>query len=125
MQEKFLPAQLNCQATSLTDGSCDKYTRLKVRTNADTPRDAEVARSFGATGIGLCRTEHMFFDNQKIIAMREMILAPDVEGRKKALAKLLPYQKADFKGIFKAMERMSGERTVCSILLCMNSYLMI
>lgn len=83
---------------------CDKYTRLKVRTNADTPRDAEVARSFGATGIGLCRTEHMFFDNQKIIAMREMILAPDVEGRKKALAKLLPYQKADFKGIFKAMD---------------------
>ena len=83
---------------------CDKYTRLKVRTNADTPHDAEVARSFGATGIGLCRTEHMFFDNQKIIAMREMILAPDVEGRKKALDKLLPYQKADFKGIFKAMD---------------------
>ena len=83
---------------------CDKYTRLQVRTNADTPHDAEVARSFGATGIGLCRTEHMFFDNQKIIAMREMILAPDVEGRKKALAKLLPYQKADFVGIFKAMD---------------------
>ena len=83
---------------------CDKYTRLKVRTNADTPHDAEVARSFGAVGIGLCRTEHMFFDNQKIIAMREMILAPDVEGRRKALAKLLPYQKADFKGIFKAMD---------------------
>ena len=83
---------------------CDKYTRLKVRTNADTPHDAEVARSFGAVGIGLCRTEHMFFDNQKIIAMREMILANDVEGRKKALAKLLPYQKADFKGIFKAMD---------------------
>ena len=83
---------------------CDKYTRLKVRTNADTPHDAEVARSFGAVGIGLCRTEHMFFDNQKIVAMREMILAPDVEGRRKALAKLLPYQKADFKGIFKAMD---------------------
>ena len=83
---------------------CDKYTRLKVRTNADTPHDAEVARKFGAVGIGLCRTEHMFFENQKIIAMREMILAPDVEGRKKALAKLLPYQKADFKGIFKAMD---------------------
>ena len=83
---------------------CDKYTKLKVRTNADTPHDAEVARSFGAVGIGLCRTEHMFFDNQKIIAMREMILAQDVEGRKKALAKLLPYQKADFKGIFKAMD---------------------
>lgn len=83
---------------------CDKYTRLKVRTNADTPHDANVARGFGAVGIGLCRTEHMFFDNQKIIAMREMILANDVEGRKKALAKLLPYQKADFKGIFKAMD---------------------
>ncbi len=83
---------------------CDKYTRLKVRTNADTPHDAEVARKFGAVGIGLCRTEHMFFENQKIIAMREMILAPDVEGRKKALAKLLPFQKADFKGIFKAMD---------------------
>ena len=83
---------------------CDKYTKLKVRTNADTPHDAEVARGFGAVGIGLCRTEHMFFDNQKIVAMREMILAQDVEGRKKALAKLLPYQKADFKGIFKAMD---------------------
>ena len=72
---------------------CDKYTRLKVRTNADTPHDAQVARNFGAVGIGLCRTEHMFFDNQKIIAMREMILATDEEGRKKALNKLLPYQK--------------------------------
>ena len=84
-------------------GLCEKYTKLQVRTNADTPHDAEVARNFGAVGIGLCRTEHMFFDNEKIIAMREMILAPDVEGRRKALAKLLPYQKADFKGIFKAM----------------------
>ena len=83
---------------------CDKYTKLKVRTNADTPRDAEVARNFGASGIGLCRTEHMFFDNQKIVAMREMILSPDVEGRRKALEKLLPYQKADFIGIFKAMD---------------------
>ena len=83
---------------------CSKYTRLQVRTNADTPHDAEVARKFGAVGIGLCRTEHMFFENQKIIAMREMILAPDAEGRRKALAKLLPYQKNDFKGIFKAMD---------------------
>ncbi len=83
---------------------CEKYAKLKVRTNADTPHDAEVARSFGAVGIGLCRTEHMFFDNEKIVAMREMILAPDVEGRKKALAKLLPFQKADFKGIFEAMD---------------------
>ena len=83
---------------------CSKYTRLQVRTNADTPHDAEVARKFGAVGIGLCRTEHMFFENQKIIAMREMILAPDAEGRRKALAKLLPYQKNDFKGIFLAMD---------------------
>ena len=83
---------------------CDKYTKLQVRTNADTPHDARVARQFGAKGIGLTRTEHMFFDDQKIIAMREMILAKDAEGREKALAKLLPYQKADFKGILDAMD---------------------
>ena len=83
---------------------CDKYTRLKVRTNADTPRDAQTARNFGAVGIGLCRTEHMFFENEKIKAMREMILADTVEGREKALAKLLPYQKQDFYGILKAMD---------------------
>ena len=83
---------------------CDKYTKLQVRTNADTPHDARVAREFGAKGIGLTRTEHMFFDDQKIIAMREMILAKDAEGREKALAKLLPYQKADFKGILDAMD---------------------
>ncbi|MFA7042708.1 MAG: pyruvate, phosphate dikinase, partial [Bacteroidales bacterium] len=81
----------------------NKYTRMTVRTNADTPHDAEVARKFGATGIGLCRTEHMFFEGEKIKAMREMILAEDVTGRRKALEKILPYQKADFKGIFKAM----------------------
>ena len=83
---------------------CDKFTKLQVRTNADTPRDAELARQFGAKGIGLTRTEHMFFDDQKIIAMRQMILADSAEGREKALAKLLPYQKADFKGILKAMD---------------------
>lgn len=81
----------------------DKYTRLQVRTNADTPHDAEVARNFGAVGIGLCRTEHMFFEGEKIKAMREMILAENAEGRRKALAKILPYQQADFKGIFEAM----------------------
>ena len=81
----------------------DKYTRLKVRTNADTPHDATVARNFGAVGIGLCRTEHMFFEGEKIKAMREMILAKTAEDREKALAKILPYQKEDFKGIFKAM----------------------
>ena len=81
----------------------DKYARLKVRTNADTPRDAAVARQFGATGIGLTRTEHMFFDGDKIIAMRQMILAKDEEGRREALKKLLPLQRDDFYGIFKAM----------------------
>lgn len=81
----------------------DKYAKMQVRTNADTPHDAEVARKFGAVGIGLCRTEHMFFEGEKIRAMREMILADTTEDRKKALTKLLPYQKEDFKGIFKAM----------------------
>ena len=96
-------AELSGDFKALMD-LCDKYTKLQVRTNADTPRDAEVARSFGAKGIGLTRTEHMFFDDQKIIAMREMILSDTVEGREKALAKLLPYQKADFYGILKAMD---------------------
>ena len=100
---KTQAAELSGDFAALMD-LCAKYTRLQVRTNADTPHDAEVARKFGAVGIGLCRTEHMFFDNEKIIAMREMILAENVEGRKKALAKLLPYQKEDFKGIFRAMD---------------------
>jgi pyruvate,orthophosphate dikinase len=81
-----------------------KHTRMTVRTNADSPNDAQVARDFGAKGIGLCRTEHMFFEGDRIKAMREMILASDIEGRKKALAKLLPYQREDFEGIFEAME---------------------
>ena len=83
---------------------CDKYARLGVRTNADTPHDARVAREFGAIGIGLCRTEHMFFEGEKIKAMREMILAETTKEREVALAKLLPFQKEDFVGIFKAME---------------------
>lgn len=83
---------------------CDKYTKLVVCTNADTPHDAEVARNFGAVGIGLCRTEHMFFENEKIKAMREMILADTQDGRENALEKLLPYQKQDFYGILKAMD---------------------
>ena len=95
-------AELSGDFAALMD-LCAKYTRLKVRTNADTPQDAEVARRFGAVGIGLCRTEHMFFDNEKIVAMREMILADDIDGRRKALNKLLPYQKEDFKAIFKTM----------------------
>jgi pyruvate, orthophosphate dikinase len=84
----------------------DKHRTLKVRTNADTPEDSQVAREFGAEGIGLCRTEHMFFDAQRIQAMREMILAPreDQDARRRALAKLLPYQKQDFVGIYTAMK---------------------
>jgi pyruvate,orthophosphate dikinase len=81
-----------------------KYTRMTVRTNADSPADAKIARDFGAKGIGLCRTEHMFFEGERIKAMREMILSSDIEGRKKALKKLLPYQREDFEGIFEAME---------------------
>ncbi len=96
-------AELSGDFKALMD-LCDKYTHLQVRTNADTPHDAQVARAFGAKGIGLTRTEHMFFDDKKIVAMREMILAKDAAGREKALAKLLPYQKADFKGILEAMD---------------------
>jgi pyruvate,orthophosphate dikinase len=81
----------------------DARRRLRVRTNADTPEDAKRARGFGAEGIGLCRTEHMFFEGKRITAMREMIVAPDEAGRRRALAKLLPMQRADFEGIFEAM----------------------
>ena len=95
-------AELSGDFAALMD-LCQKHTKLVVRTNADTPHDAEVARSFGAVGIGLCRTEHMFFEAEKIVAMREMILSETAEGREAALEKILPYQKADFKGIFKAM----------------------
>jgi pyruvate,orthophosphate dikinase len=81
----------------------EKHTKMSVRTNADSPKDSEVARNFGAKGIGLCRTEHMFFEGDRITAMREMILADDEAGRRKALEKLLPIQRADFEGIFEAM----------------------
>lgn len=100
---KTKAAELSGDFKALMD-LCDKYTKLQVRTNADTPHDAQVARAFGAKGIGLTRTEHMFFEDKKIIAMREMILAETPEGREKALEKLLPYQKADFKGILEAMD---------------------
>ena len=83
---------------------CDKYRRLQVRTNADTPHDAAQARKFGAQGIGLCRTEHMFFDEDRIPAIREMICSDTVEQREKALAKLEPMQQSDFEGIYEAME---------------------
>jgi len=81
----------------------DKYARMKVRTNADTPADARVAIGFGAQGIGLTRTEHMFFEGDRIVSVREMILADDEAGRRLALAKLLPMQRGDFEGIFEAM----------------------
>lgn len=82
----------------------DEFRKLKVRTNSDTPHDSEIARNFGAEGIGLCRTEHMFFEGDRIKAVREMILADDEAGRRKALDKLLPYQRDDFYGIFKVMQ---------------------
>ena len=84
-------------------GWADKVRKLKVRTNSDTPHDSDVARKFGAEGIGLCRTEHMFFEGDRIVAVREMILADDEAGRRAALAKLKPIQRKDFEGIFKAM----------------------
>ena len=83
---------------------CDKYRKLQVRTNADTPHDAAKARELGAEGIGLCRTEHMFFEGDRIAAIREMICSDTVEQREKALAKLLPMQQGDFEGIYEAME---------------------
>jgi len=85
-------------------GWADEIRALGIRTNADTPHDAQTAVEFGAEGIGLCRTEHMFFEGDRISAVRQMIFAKDQAGREAALAKLLPYQKGDFKGIFKAME---------------------
>lgn len=96
-------AELDADFSELME-IADKYARMDVRTNADTPHDAKVARDFGARGIGLCRTEHMFFEEDKIIPMREMILAKDENGRRKALEKLLPLQKKDFAGIFRAMD---------------------
>ena len=85
-------------------GWADEIRTLRVRANADTPRDARIARSFGAEGIGLCRTEHMFFEGDRITAMREMIVAREEGGRRRALAKLLPMQRLDFEGIFEAMD---------------------
>ncbi len=92
------------QAYAQLLGWADEVRTLKVRANADTPRDARIARNFGAEGIGLCRTEHMFFEGERINAMREMIVARDEAGRRRALAKLLPMQRADFEGIFEAMD---------------------
>ena len=98
-----IPVQLTGDFGTLM-GWVDGIRRLKVRANADTPHDAKVARQFGAEGIGLCRTEHMFFDAERIAAVREMILSEDVEGRELALAKILPMQKGDFIGLFREMK---------------------
>ncbi|MBI2796102.1 MAG: pyruvate, phosphate dikinase [Gemmatimonadetes bacterium] len=92
------------QSFSRVLGWADDVRRLRVRANADTPKDARIARGFGAEGIGLCRTEHMFFEGDRITAMREMIVARDEAGRRRALGKLLPMQRHDFEGIFEAME---------------------
>jgi pyruvate,orthophosphate dikinase len=92
------------QAYARVMGWADEVRVLRVRANADTPRDARVARGFGAEGIGLCRTEHMFFEGDRITAMREMIVAREEGGRRRALAKLLPMQQADFEGLFQAMD---------------------
>ncbi|HDP55224.1 MAG TPA: pyruvate, phosphate dikinase, partial [Bacteroidetes bacterium] len=100
---KTMAAELSGDFAKLME-LADKFSRMKVRTNADTPHDSKVAREFGAQGIGLCRTEHMFFEGDRIKAMREMILANDEAGRRKGLEKLLPIQREDFEGIFEAMQ---------------------
>ena len=106
LADKTLPAERSEVYGQFTRilALADKVRRLGVRANADTPKDAEVARAFGAEGIGLCRTEHMFFQEDRILAFREMILANDEAGRRNALEKLLPAQREDFAGIFRAMD---------------------
>ena len=99
----LVPAQLATELGTLMEW-VDSFRRLKVRTNADTPTDARTARAFGAEGIGLCRTEHMFFQRERILAVREMIVAPDEAGRRAALAKILPMQRADFAELFSVMD---------------------
>jgi pyruvate,orthophosphate dikinase len=98
-----VPVQLTGDFGTLM-GWVDQFRTMKVRTNADTPHDSKVAREFGAEGIGLCRTEHMFFDAERIAAVREMILSEELEGRQRALAKIMPMQKGDFIGIFREMK---------------------
>ena len=99
----LVPAQLGSELDQLM-AWVDSFRRLKVRTNADTPADARTARSFGAEGIGLCRTEHMFFQPERLLAVREMILAGDEAGRRAALAKILPMQRSDFAELFRVMD---------------------
>ncbi|HET6566660.1 MAG TPA: pyruvate, phosphate dikinase [Rhodothermales bacterium] len=102
-QQKLVPPTLSGDFATFMEW-VDEFRQMKVRTNADTPQDAQKAREFGAEGIGLCRTEHMFFEGDRIISVRKMILANDAGERRKALAELLPYQKQDFLGLFKAMD---------------------
>jgi pyruvate,orthophosphate dikinase len=102
-QVRMLEPELSGEFATLM-GWADRVRRMKVRANAETPLDAKTARNFGAEGIGLCRTEHMFFDGERIVAMREMILADDEKGRRAALAKLLPMQRSDFAALFKLMQ---------------------
>ena len=99
-----VPADVGQGAFGQLMGWADKYRQLEVYANADTPKDAAQARSFGAQGIGLTRTEHMFFEESRIKAMREMIISDNTEDRKKALAKIMPYQQSDFEGLYEAME---------------------
>ena len=99
---ELVPPQVNEDFRTIT-GWADEIRRLGVRANADTPADAVRAREFGAEGIGLCRTEHMFFGDERLPVMREMILASDEAGRRSALDRLLPFQQADFEGILRAM----------------------
>jgi hypothetical protein len=100
---------------------CAQATKLSVRTNADTPEQTAQAIAFGAVGIGLTRTEHMFFEGDRIDAMREMILADTLGAREAALAKLLPYQRSDFYGIFKALEGLPGRPSASSTRRCTSS----
>ncbi len=102
-QAALVPPELGADFTRLLHWA-DRVRHLRVRVNADTPADAHRGRDFGAEGIGLCRTEHMFFEGDRLSAMREMIIAGDTEGRKQALAKLLPMQRSDFEAIFRAMD---------------------
>src|SRR6185312_11654602 len=101
----LVPAELGAELGTLMQW-VDSFRTLKVRTNADTPTDARTARSFGAEGIGLCRTEHMFFQPERILAVREMILANDEAGRRAALAKILPMQREDFVELFRVMHEL-------------------
>ena len=101
----------------------DGFRKLKVRTNSETPLDTKTARDFGAEGIGLCRTEHMFFDEERILSVREMILSKTIDDRNKALAKLLPHQRKDFVEIFKIMNGLTCYSKIIRSTTYMNFFL--